>query len=130
MFSLKVHAIVTGTLFAAMVVMAIIGNVLHDQGFIPDSSAAQMAARVIFFGLFLSFGYSAIPLMVKFVLAGQVKIGNEDVTLVRAAIARQTHITIVLWILITAGLLIAIPAAIHDGFFDTDPPAGTSVSSN
>ena len=127
MFSLKVHAIITGALFAAIVVMAMIGNVLHDQGFIPDSSAAQMAARVIFFGLFLAFGYSTIPLMVKFVLAGQVKIGNEDVTLVRAAIARQTHIIIALWVLITAGLLIAIPAAIHDGFFDIDPPAATGV---
>jgi hypothetical protein len=123
MFSLKVHAIITGALFAAIIVMAMVGNVLHDQGYIPDSSAAQTAARVIFFGLFLAFGYSAIPLMVKFVLAGQVKIGNEDVTLVRAAIARQTHIIIAFWVLITAGLLIAVPAAVHDGFFDTDPSA-------
>ena len=129
MFSLKVHAIITGALFAAIVVMAMIGNVLHDQGFIPDSSAAQMAARVIFFGLFLAFGYSAIPLMVKLVLAGQVKIGNEDVTLVRALATHQTGVIVGFWLLITLGLAIAIPAAIHDGFFDTDPPAATGVQS-
>jgi len=127
MFSLKVHAIITGALFAAIVVLAMIGNVLHDQGLLPDNSASQMAARVIFFGLFLAFGYSAIPLMVKLVLAGQVKIGNEDVTLVRSAIAQQTRIIIAFWVLITAGLLIAIPAAIHDGFFDSDLPAASGI---
>ena len=48
MFSLKVYAIITGALFAAIIVMAIAGNVLHDQGLLPDNSGSQVAARVIF----------------------------------------------------------------------------------
>jgi hypothetical protein len=40
---------------------------------------------------------------------------------VRAVIAYETRIIIVFWLLITAGLAIAIPAAIMDGFFDGDP---------
>jgi hypothetical protein len=32
MFSLKTHAIITGGLFAAIIVLALIGNVLHDSG--------------------------------------------------------------------------------------------------
>jgi hypothetical protein len=111
MFSLKVHAIIAGALFAAIIVMAIVGNVLHDQGLLPDNSASQLAARVIFFTLFLAFGYSTIPLMVKIVLVGQVKVGNAEVGLVRAAVVRQTRIIVAFWILITLGLAIAIPAA-------------------
>jgi hypothetical protein len=126
MFSLKVHAIITGALFAATVVTALIGNVLHDQGLLADSSTEQTAARMIFFKLFPAFGYSAIPLMVKIVLAGQVHIGNGDVGLVRAVAKHQTGVVIVFWILISLGLAIAIPAAIHDGFFKTDPAAGIS----
>jgi len=122
MFSLKTHALITGGLFAAIVVMAIVGNVLHDSGALADGSSSQLAARVIFFGLFLAFGYSVIPLMVKLVFAGQVKIGNADVAIVRALAVRQTKIIVAFWVLISLGLAIAIPAAIHDGFFDTDPP--------
>lgn len=125
MFSLKIHAIVTASLFAAIVVMAIVGNVLHDSGMLPDNSTSQLAARIIFFALFLAFGYSAIPLMVKIVLAGQTKIGNAEVGLVRAAVAHQARIIVAFWILITLGLAIAIPAAIHDGFFDADPPSSS-----
>jgi len=118
MFSLKTHAIITGCLFAAIVVLAMLGNVLHDGGYLPDSSGVQIAARILFFGLLLAFGFSCIPLMVKLVLAGQVGIGNGDVALVRLAVAHQTRIIVALWILIGLGLLIAIPAAIKDDFFN------------
>jgi hypothetical protein len=121
MLSLRAHAIVTGALFAAIVVIAMAGNVLHDQGVLADGSEIQLVARVVFFSLFLAFGYSCIPLMVKIVLAGQINIGNGDQAIVRAVIAYETRIIIVFWLLITAGLAIAIPAAIMDGFFDGDP---------
>jgi hypothetical protein len=123
MFSLKTHAIITGSLFAAIIVMAIVGNVLHDSGYLPDSSAAQLAAKIIFFTLFLAFGFSCIPLMVKLVLAGQTAIGNTDVGIVRLVAAHETRIVLVLWLLIGLGLAIAIPAAIQDGFFDNVPSA-------
>jgi hypothetical protein len=118
MFSLKTHAITTGGLFAAIVLMAMIGNALHDSGYIADSSSSQLAAKIIFFTLFLAFGFSCIPLMVKLVLAGQTTIGNADVGIVRFAAAHETWIVIVLWLLIGLGLVIAIPAAIRDGFLD------------
>jgi hypothetical protein len=122
MFSLKAHALITGGLFAGIIVMAMIGNVLHDSGYLPDSSAAQLAARVIFFGLFLAFGFSCIPLMLKAFIAGQVGIGNGDVGIIRTIAAHQTGIVIGFWLFLAAGLAIAIPAAIHDGFFDATPP--------
>ncbi len=121
MLSLRAHAWITAALIAAIVVFSIVGNVLHDQGILKDGSGVQSVAKYIFFGLFLAFGYSAIPLMVKLVLAGQAKIGNADVALVRTAQANETRLIIGFWALITAGLALAIPAAIKDGMFDTDP---------
>jgi hypothetical protein len=123
MLSLKSHAIITGSLFAAIIVTAIAGNALHDSGYLPDSSSAQLAAKILFFSLFLAFGFSCIPLMVKLVLAGQTAIGNADVGIVRHVAAHETRIVIVFWLLIGLGLAIAIPAAIQDGFFDSSPTA-------
>ncbi|MBV9260141.1 MAG: hypothetical protein JO205_02100 [Pseudolabrys sp.] len=119
--SLRAHAIITASLFGAIIVFAIVGNVLHDAGILKDGAVIQAAAKYLFFALFLGFGYSAIPLMVKFVLAGQVVIGNADVTVVRAAIARERLIVFTLWGLITLGLVIAIPAAVMNGMFSSAP---------
>jgi len=118
MFSLKTHAVITGGLFAAIIVLAMIGNVLHDSGYLPDSSTAQFAARIIFFALFLAFGFSCIPLMLKVFLAGQVTIGNGNLAIIRVLAAHQTGIVIGFWLFLALGLAIAIPAAIADGFFD------------
>ena len=123
MLSLKSHAIITGGLFAAIIVMAMVGSVLHDNGYIPDSSASQFAVRIIFFALFLAFGFSCIPLMLKLVLAGQIAIGNGEVGIVRIVAAHQTAIVIGFWLFLLLGLAIAIPAAIKDGAFDDAPHA-------
>jgi uncharacterized membrane protein len=129
MFSLKTHAIITGGLFGAIIVMATVGNELHDSGgYIAESSVSQFAARIVFFALFLTFGFSCIPLMVKLVLAGQTAIGNGEVGFVRFVAAHQTRIVIGFWLFCLLGLAIAIPAAVHDGFFDADPAASAAVN--
>jgi hypothetical protein len=128
MFSLKTHAVITGGLFATIVAMAAVGNVLHDQGWLPDSSANQFAAQVIFFGLFLVFGFSCIPLMLKLFIAGQMAIGNGDVGVIRAVSAHQTGIIFGFWLFLGLGLAIAIPAAIQDGFFGPVPAAALGPS--
>ncbi|MGH6664123.1 MAG: hypothetical protein ACREB2_04350 [Pseudolabrys sp.] len=116
MFGLKTHAVITGTLFAAIIVMAIAGNVLHDGGYVADSSASQLAAKIIFFALFLAFAFSTIPLGLKLFLAGQTAIGNGEVGIIRAVAAHQTGIVVGFWLFCLLGLAIAIPAAIQDGF--------------
>ncbi len=121
MLSLRAHAWITASLFAGIIAFAIAGNVLHDAGILKDGSVAQIIAMVVFFALFLAFGYSAIPLMVKLVLRGQTAIGNADVELVKTAIARDRTIVFVLWGLITLGLVIAVPAAFMGGMFDVAP---------
>jgi hypothetical protein len=123
-FSLKAHAVITGALLATMIVLAMAGSFLHDNGYLPDSSAAQFVARVVFFGLFLAFGFSCIPTMLKLFLAGQIAIGNGNVAIIRTISAHQTGIVIGVWLFLALGLAVALPAAIHDGVFETTPLAG------
>ena len=128
MFSLKTHAVITGGLFATIVAMAAVGNVLHNRGWLPDSSANRFAAQVILLGLFLVFGFSCIPLMLKLFIAGQMAIGNGDVGIIRAVAAHQTGIIFCFWQFLGLGLAIAIPAAIQDGFLGPVPAAALGPS--
>ena len=84
-----------------------------------DSSIAQVVARIVFFALFLAFGFSCIPLMLKIFLAGQVAIGNGDVAIIRMLAAHQTGIVIGFWLFLAVGLAIALPAALPMDFFSS-----------
>ena len=121
MLSLKAHAIISGALFATMIVGAIVGNIAHDSGLLRDGSTVQFVVMITYFTLFVAFGYSMIPLMVKLVLKGQGAIGNSNVGVVRVAVANERTIVIAFWVLITLGLAVALPEAIKDGFFSPDP---------
>src|SRR5258707_3152700 len=121
MLSLRAHAIITGALFALMIGLAIAGNALEAAGVIETPREPQVEMMVLFFGLFLAFGYSAIPLMLKLFLAGQGRIGNADRSLVKGMAEHQTAIVLAFWALISCGLVLAIPAAIYDGAFGPGP---------
>ncbi|MGH9409165.1 MAG: hypothetical protein ACRD1V_06900, partial [Vicinamibacterales bacterium] len=75
----------------------------------------------VFFSLFLAFGFSLVPVIVKVVLGAQVAFGNQDVPVVAAALRRQHLIIWALWALMGAGTLIAVPAAIAGGMFGDGP---------
>ncbi|MGH6726568.1 MAG: hypothetical protein ACREB8_08490 [Pseudolabrys sp.] len=121
MFSLKTHAMITGGLLTAIIVLAAVGNVLHDSGYIADGSISQRAAQIVFFTLFLAFTFSTIPFGLKLFLAGQVAVGNGEVGLIRAVAAHQAAIVVGAWLFLGLGLAIAIPAAIQDGFLGSAP---------
>lgn len=118
LLTLRTHAIICGALFAALIGIAILGNVLEGAGMAPLSGASRYVALILFFGLFIAFGLSAIPVMVMLVLRAQVKAGNQDVPAIAAVIRRQNVIIWTLWGLIIAGLCVAIPAMIVGGAFE------------
>ena len=118
MLSLRAHALITGGIFAALIILAVTGNILQDQGLIADGAAMRIAAQIVFFGLCVALIFSAIPLMVKLVLGFQVNVGNADRAVVRSLVARERTIVFTIWALIALGLAVAIPAAIRDGAFD------------
>lgn len=121
MFSLRTHAMIFGALLALIIGLAALGNALEAAGTLPPSPALQLVMRIVFFGLVIALALSAVPVMVKAVIAAQVKAGNADQPIVKAAIDNQSRIIIAMWLLMIVGTAIAIPAAIQDGLFDTPP---------
>jgi len=121
MLSLRAHAIICGALFVALIGLSIIGTVLQRMGVAPLTGSSRYVALALYFGLFVAFGLSTIPVIVKLVLSAQVRVGNQDVAAVAAAIRHQNTIIWSLWGVIVAGLAIAIPAAIAGGMFGDAP---------
>jgi hypothetical protein len=105
--SLRTNVLISAGLFGAILVLAIIGNVLEKAGVGPLTGGRRLAVMVVFFGLFLAFGFSLVPVMVKTVLGAQVSLGNQDVAVVAAALRRQHLIIWVLWALMGAGTIVA-----------------------
>jgi hypothetical protein len=74
--------------------------------------------KIIIFILFLAFGFSIVPLMIKLFIYLQGAIGNSELWLVKMLNDNYwTAVGIVLGIFIL-GFLIALPAMMKDGFFD------------
>jgi hypothetical protein len=117
MLSLRSHALITGALFAAILVLAWAGNLVEAYGLLPASPEIQIASLVLFFGLTVALAFSAVPLMV-FVVGFPTGFGNTQRRVNRFLRAHQRAIVFVLWGLMAAGLLVAILAAILDGAFD------------
>lgn len=87
----------------------------------PLEGRASIIALSLFFALFVAAGMSAIPVMVKLVLGVQERLGNQNAPVIGAMVRHQTAIVWVLWGIIAAGIVVAVPAMIANGFFGTSP---------
>src|SRR5882757_2452248 len=116
MYSIRTHALISAGLFGSMIVLAMLGNALIASGLIKDLGPFQTPVRILFFGLFLAFGFSMIPLMVKIVLGFQVSAGNQDAPVIGTMIRNENRIIWTFWIVMLLGLAIALPFAIQQGF--------------
>ncbi len=126
MFSLRTHAIICGSLFAALFGMAAGGNALIAAGVFRQPATPNLVAMAIFFGLFLACGFSAVPVIVMMVLRVQTGLGNERVEAIRRMVAAQKAIIWAIWGLMLAGTAIAVPAAIMNGALVDPQPVSQS----
>jgi uncharacterized membrane protein YGL010W len=124
MLSFRAHVVICVVLFALLVGIPVLAGIL-EAGTVPQASASLLAFQIFYFGLFLAFGLSAIPVMVMIVLRQQE---GGTAAPIAAMVRNQNRIIWALWILILAGAVIAIPAAIQGGLFDQKAPPiqGTS----
>ena len=84
------------------------------------AAALQLPAMLVFFTLFLVMGFSGLALMVRVFVAAQGRIGNASHPVVRFLAVHDTGVILGLFALCAAGLALAVPAAIGDGFFGDD----------
>lgn len=114
MLSLRAHAWICGGLFAALLLIPIVGNSLQAAGVAPPPRSVQLPFMIGYLILFVAAGMSAIPVMVMTVLRAQARQGQAA-----GLIRHQNKIIWAMWILILLGIAIALPAMIADGFFAT-----------
>jgi len=126
MFSLRNHVLISVGLFAAIFLVPLALRGLQSTGTFGSASFFEMAVKVSIFVVFLAFGYSMLPLMLKIFLAGQRTIGNARLGPIKWIDAHQGAVIVGAWLIISLGLVIAIPAAIDDEFFG----AGTQRGAN
>lgn len=119
---------ISGGIFAIMMLAIVAGDVLIASGAVKDPLQYQTPAKIVFFSLFVAFGFSLIPLMVRAVLAGLEAIGKSlDVRAFAPLIARPGWIVWPIWLLMAGGMAVALPAAIKDGFFGPDAATGATA---
>jgi hypothetical protein len=118
MLSLRTHALITAGFFAGLLLIGWGGNLLDAFGLFPHDRSLQIAVLVVLLGLCAGLAFSAVPLMVLLVFGFQMRIGNGSRPVIRTLIAHQRAIVFVMWGVMAAGLLLAVPAAILDGAFD------------
>lgn len=121
MLSLRAHAIICGSLFAALLLVVPVAAGLQLSGIIKDIAAFRLPAIVLLCVLFGGFAFSTVPVIVKLVFGVQEVMGNDRVPLIHSALRRQNVIIWGMWGLMAAGLLVAVPAAIADGALGADP---------
>lgn len=118
MLSLRAHLWIFFGFLAGMILLGVGGNLLAAMGWQPALDQIRLPLQVLFLGLVLGLAFSFIPVMVKLVLRFQVKAGRGEVAVVKAVAAREQTIIWAFWILLAAGLAVAIPAAVENGMFD------------
>jgi hypothetical protein len=124
----RTWAILCGGSFALLLIIGWGGSILQSMGAIHDPGAMKIPFVVLMIGLLAIFAVSAIPVMVFAVLGFQRTIGNDSVPAVRTAITHANLIVYILWGLIGAGTLVAIPGAYLSGAFGDKPLQSLNAS--
>jgi hypothetical protein len=119
MLDLRTHALVTGGLFAVLSILGWGGNAVDAYGLIPHTPGVQIGALVFFLLLTAALAFSAVPRMVLLVVRFHIAAGNANRPGIRSVIAHAHMIVFVIWGLMAAGLLLAVPAAIAEGAFSS-----------
>ena len=90
----------------------------------PSPTVFESTVKAVVFALFLACGYSAVPLMIKLFLAGQRSIGNAAAAPIVWLEAHEVAVVVGVWLFVSLGVAIAVPAAISDGFFASSGEGG------
>ena len=120
---------ISGGLFGVILLAVIVGDAIIASGAVANPTAFETPAKIVFFTLFVAFGFSLIPLMVALVLGGLDLIGTGlKVQPFQPLISRPGWIVWPIWALMALGLAVALPTAIRAGFFAHDDATPAAAS--
>ena len=115
----KPYLIVFVATLALIIVSAVIGNVLESNGTLGRlGSETITAVKAFYFTLFCVLFFSIVPVVLRYFISMQIKIGNADFFLIQWLQAHERKVVYGFWIFCVIGVCIAVPAAIKGGFFN------------
>lgn len=114
----KIFLIIFASVFGFLIVSAIIGNILESNGILKTLSPKGIAVvKMSYFALFCVLVFSLVPLVLKYFISMQIKIGNKESFLLQWIQGHEQGVVYGFWTLCVIGLCVAVPAAIKAGFF-------------
>ena len=112
---------ISAGLFGAILLAVIVGDAIVASGAVKNPTAFETPAKIVFFALFVAFGFSLIPLMVALVFGGLDLVGKGlRFQPFQPLISRPGLVVWPIWGIMALGLAVALPAAIRGGFFGQD----------
>jgi len=117
----KIYVIILSSSFGLIILGAIIGGILESTGILTIDTIDPKtitAIKVIYFILFCAIAFAFVPLAIKLFIFLQIKIGNGELLIIKWLQAHEQIIAYCGWGVFVLGLIIALPAAIRDGFFE------------
>ncbi len=116
----KIFLHILACAFGLIVVGAIVGGIMESQGTFTKETIGPKGItviQIIYFALFCSIGFALVPIVIRYFIDMQIKIGNGEMFLIQWLQTHEHGVIYGLWGFFVIGLCIAIPAAIKDGFF-------------
>jgi len=116
----KIFLLILACAFGLIIVGAIVGGIMESQGTFTKETIGSKGItviQIIYFALFCSMGFALVPIVIRYFITMQIKIGNGELFLIQWLQAHEHGVIYGLWSFFVIGLCIAIPAAIKDGFF-------------
>ncbi len=92
-----------------IIISAVIGNILESKGIVTKEilgPSGIIAVVIFYFTLFCIMAFSLVPLVLRFFLKMQVKIGNQEVALIRWLQNHEQSVVFGFWGFIVIGLII------------------------
>jgi len=103
---------------ALIILSAIIGNILESNGTLGKLDPKTITAvKAYYFALFCVLIFSMVPLLLRYFISMQIKIGNADFFMIQWLQAHERGVVYGFWVFCVIGFCIAVPAAIKGGFF-------------
>ena len=107
--SIRLFSIIFFGTLGLIIISAIIGNILEAKGILTKEMIGQRGITAVFafyFGLFCIMAFSLAPIVLRFFINMQVKIGNGEFVLIRWLQAHEQSVVYGFWGLIIIGLII------------------------
>ena len=117
MLSTKTYALIFVAALAGLLLLGVAAALLQRTTAYRDGAALETPVKIFAFTAFVIMGLSGLPLLLRLFLAGQRYLGNAEHPLVRTLAGHETLVVVGMWSMCLAGLAIAVPFAMKDGFF-------------